>query len=226
MTELWQDEKRNYSLQFGRSFQTRRSFTIHPGLSCDSCTTRLVESLKEESGNEVLLVLSAVGGALGIVFMFVLITAMIRHGGFRRLRFFRRANSENSVEVPLAQLELKQTLCREELRPDDLTLEDLERDNLELFDWVCTRLDNERLIFRRDFVRLAAKYKLISLEVRNSLKNELKSEGGNPSKLLMSQLQTKYPNHPVRCLVRMLKEIGRNDIAQKLTPYMRKNVEN
>ena len=35
-----------------------------------------------------------------------------------------------------------------------------------LFDWVCTRLDNERLGLLRDYEGLAAKYKLISLEVR------------------------------------------------------------
>ena len=63
---------------------------------------------------------------------------------------------------------------------DDVTLEELEKNNLDLFDWVCTRLDNERSGFRRDYERLAAKYKLISLEVRKSLKNEFKSEGGTP----------------------------------------------
>ena len=94
------------------------------------------------------------------------------------------------------------------------------------FYWVCTRLDNERLGLLRDYEGLAAKYKLISLEVRKSLKNEFKSEGGSPSKVLMSQLQTMNPNYPVRCLVRMLEEIGRNDIAQKLRPHIRKNVKN
>ena len=68
---------------------------------------------------------------------------------------------------------------------------------------------DERLGSRQDYERLAAKYKLISLEVRKSLKNKFKNEGGSPSKVLMSQLQTMHPNHPVRCLVRMLKEIGR-----------------
>ena len=97
---------------------------------------------------------------------------------------------------------------------------------MDLFDWVCTRLDNGRLGFRRDYERLAAKYRLFSLDFRNSLKNELKIDGGSPSKVLMSQLQTMYPNHPVRCLVRKLKEIRRNDIAQKLTPYALKNVKN
>lgn len=109
---------------------------------------------------------------------------------------------------------------------DDVTLEELEKNNLDLFDWVCTRLDNERSGFRRDYERLAAKYKLISLEVRKSLKNEFKSEGGSPSKVLMSQLQTMNPNYPVRCLVRMLEGIGRNDKAQKLKPHIRKNVKN
>ena len=109
---------------------------------------------------------------------------------------------------------------------DDVTLEELERNNMDLFDWVCTRLDNGKSGFRQDYERLAAKYKLISPEVRKSLKNEFKSEGGSPSEMLMRQLQTLYPSYPVRCLVRMLKEIGRNDIAQKLRPYIWKNVEN
>ena len=43
-----------------------------------------------------------------------------------------------------------------------------------LFDWVCTRLYNERLGLLRDYEGLAAKYKLISLEVPKSLKNEFK----------------------------------------------------
>ena len=98
--------------------------------------------------------------------------------------------------------------------------------NMEFFDWVCTQLDNKRVGLRRDYERLAAKHKLISLEVRKSLKNEFKSEGGSPSKALMSQLVTLYPGYPVRCLVRMLEEIGRNDIAKKLRHYIRKTVEN
>ena len=73
---------------------------------------------------------------------------------------------------------------------DDVTLEELEENNLDLLDWVCTRLDNGKSGFRQDYERLAAKYKLISPEVRKSLKNEFKSEGGSPSKMLMNQLQT------------------------------------
>ncbi|PFX19995.1 uncharacterized protein LOC111337475 isoform X1 [Stylophora pistillata] len=189
-------------------------------------TSKSVESPKKESGNKVLLVLSGVGGVLGIAGLFVVITAMIRHGVFCRPFCLRGGNSKNSVDIPLDELEMKPTLSQEELRPDDVTLEELERNSMDLFDWVCTRLDNGRLGFRRDYERLAAKYRLFSLDFRNSLKNELKIDGGSPSKVLMSQLQTMYPNHPVRCLVRKLKEIRRNDIAQKLTPYALKNVKN
>lgn len=95
---------------------------------------------------------------------------------------------------------------------------------MELFDWVCTRLDNGRVAFRRDYERLASKYKRISTEARNSLRNESLSEGRSPSKLLMSHLQTTYPHLPLRHFVRTLKDIGRNDIAQRLTSHMRKNV--
>ncbi|XP_078370091.1 uncharacterized protein LOC144653853 isoform X2 [Oculina patagonica] len=105
----------------------------------------------------------------------------------------------------------------------DVTLEELEDNNMELFDWVCTRLDNGRVTFRRDYERLASKYKKISTEARNSLRNESLSEGRSPSKLLMSLLQTTYPHLPLRHFVKTLKDIGRNDIAHKLTPHMRKN---
>ena len=95
---------------------------------------------------------------------------------------------------------------------------------MELFDWMCTRLDNGRLRFRRDYERLASKYKRIPPEARNSLRNESLSEGRSPSKLLMSHLQTAYPSLPLRHFVKSLKDIGRNDIAEKLTPHMRENV--
>lgn len=95
---------------------------------------------------------------------------------------------------------------------------------MELFDWVCTRLDNGRVAFRRDYERLASKYKRIPSEARHSLRNESLSEGRSPSKLLMSHLQTTYPRLPLRHFVRTLKDIGRNDIAQRLTSHMRKNV--
>ncbi|KAL9971982.1 hypothetical protein ACROYT_G018213 [Oculina patagonica] len=60
---------------------------------------------------------------------------------------------------------------------DDVTLEELEDNNMELFDWVCTRLDNGRVGFRRDYERLASKYKIIPTEAHNSLRNESLSEG-------------------------------------------------
>ena len=95
---------------------------------------------------------------------------------------------------------------------------------MELFDWMCTRLDNGRLMFRRDYERLASKYKRIPPEARNSLRNESLIEGRSPSKLLMSHLQTAYPSLPLRHFVRTLKDIRRNDIAERLTPHMRTSV--
>lgn len=101
-------------------------------------------------------------------------------------------------------------------------LEQLENENQGLFDWMCLKLDNGRWWFRRDYERLAAKYKEISLEERNTLHDELQSKG-SPSKSLMSLLRARYPNLPLRQFVETLKEIGRNDIAQKLMPHVSHN---
>lgn len=98
-----------------------------------------------------------------------------------------------------------------------MNLETLENSHQELFDWMCIKLDNGRRWFRRDYERLAAKYEKISLEERNSLRDELHGTG-SPSHMLMSLLQTKYPDLTLDYFVMKLKEIGRNDIAQKLTP--------
>lgn len=103
-----------------------------------------------------------------------------------------------------------------------LCLEQLENENQELFDWMCSRLDNGGCLIRRDYERLAAKYKLISPEERNALHDELQSKG-SPSRMLMSLVQTMYPNLPLTDFVKSLKEIRRNDIAQKLMPYVRYN---
>ena len=83
---------------------------------------------------------------------------------------------------------------------------------------MCLKLDNGRWWYRRDYERLAAKYKNISLEERNALHDQLQWKG-SPSKMLMSLLQTKYPNLRLRDFVGTLKEIGRNDIAQRLMLY-------
>ena len=102
------------------------------------------------------------------------------------------------------------------------SLEQLENENQGLFDWMCLKLDNGRWWFRRDYERLAAKYKEISLEERNALHDELQSNG-SPSKSLMSLLRTRYPNLPLSQFVETLKEIRRNDIAQKLMPHVSHN---
>ena len=84
-------------------------------------------------------------------------------------------------------------------------------------------LDNGRQSVSRDYERLAACYKGISLEERNALQSE--HDGSrSPSKMLMNHLQTKYPSLPMRHFVRTLKEIGRNDLVEKLKPYVKKNV--
>lgn len=87
---------------------------------------------------------------------------------------------------------------------------------MEMFEWMCNKLDNRRWGFRRDYQRLAAKFDRITLQQRSSLQNQALG-GGSPSRRLMSLLQNLYPNLPLRYLVHSLREIGRNDIAKKLT---------
>ena len=106
---------------------------------------------------------------------------------------------------------------------DDITLSELQENNQKLFDQTCLMLDNGRQSVSRDYERLAACYKGISLEERNALQSE--HDGSrSPSKMLMNHLQTKYPSLPMRHFVRTLKEIGRNDLVEKLKPYVKKNV--
>ena len=100
-----------------------------------------------------------------------------------------------------------------------MNLNRLERKHQEVFDWVCDKLDNGRRWFKRDYERLAAKYKKITPEQRMDLHDELQNER-SPSKLLMSLLQTKYRFLPLSQFVKTLKEIGRKDIAQKLMPFV------
>ena len=105
---------------------------------------------------------------------------------------------------------------------DDITLSELQENNQKLFDQMCLMLDNGRQSVSRDYERLAACYKGISLEERNALQSE--HDGSrSPSKMLMNHLQTKYPSLPMRHFVRTLKEIGRNDLVEKLKPYVKKN---
>lgn len=98
----------------------------------------------------------------------------------------------------------------------DITLAELESSRLDVFGEICLKIDNGRLWFRRDYERLASKFKKIPLEVRNSLRDQLGVEGGSPSKMLMTQLQTKYPQLTLRQFAEKLKEMGRNDIVQLL----------
>ena len=106
-----------------------------------------------------------------------------------------------------------------------MTLTELESNNQGVFDEMCSSLDNgrSRFRFRWDYERLAACYKGIPLEVRNALQSEHLSNR-SPSKMLMNHLKTKYPNLPLRHFVWTLKEIGRNDLVEKLKPYVKKNV--
>ena len=106
-----------------------------------------------------------------------------------------------------------------------MTLTELESNYQGLFDKVCLMLDNgRRKSFSRDYKRLAGCYKRISLEERSALQSEHLSNR-SPSKMLMNHLQTKYPNLPLRHFVWTLKEIGRNDLVEKLKPYVKKNVD-
>ena len=98
-----------YSVEFPRS-RIDQSIT----------TTKSTKSPKEGSGNEVLLILSEVGAALGITFLFALTMMMARHRWFCGPCFLRWAKSENSVQFPPTQIEVKPTSSQEELRPGEL----------------------------------------------------------------------------------------------------------
>ena len=98
-----------YSVEFPRS-RIDQSIT----------TTKSTKSPKEGSGNEVLLILSGAGVALGITVLFALTVVMSRHGWFCRPCFLRWGKSENSVEFPPAQIEVKPALSQEELRLGEL----------------------------------------------------------------------------------------------------------
>ena len=102
----------------------------------------------------------------------------------------------------------------------NITLEELEHKHLEALEWMCLRLDNGQ---RQDFELLASKYQRITLDERQSLQNEFKSNGGSPSKALVKHLQVLYPSLTVRDLVRSLTEIGRNDIVQGLQQRINEN---
>lgn len=95
-----------------------------------------------------------------------------------------------------------------------------------VYDWMCKELDNRKRGTRWDFESLASHYNKISLTTRNSLKNEFQNDRGSPSDVLMSLIRTQYPNLTLRHLVGSLQKIGRNDIAERLMPYMVRKVDN
>lgn len=128
---------------------------------------------------------------------------------------------ENVIESSMSS-ELSELSLRSEDDAGDISLDQLEQKHEEVFDWVCLKLDNGRRWFRRDYERLAAKYKKITPEQRMTLHDEIQNER-SPSKLLMSLLQTKYRCLPLSQFVKTLKEIRRKDIAQKLMPYVTHN---
>ncbi|KAL9971996.1 hypothetical protein ACROYT_G018227 [Oculina patagonica] len=100
---------------------------------------------------------------------------------------------------------------------DEITLEDLDAGHIELFDWICRKLDRG---FRRDYERLAKMYDRISPEARRSLRDERKNPGGSPSRLLMNSLQSLYPSLTLSDFISALAQIGRHDIAQRLIPLV------
>ena len=104
---------------------------------------------------------------------------------------------------------------------EDVTLEKLEENHHDVFDWMCTELeDNKR--GRWDFESLAFQYKIQST-ILKSLKNAFQRNSSSPSHELMDHLKATYPNLPLHHVINNLEKIGRNDIAQGLRPYLKKN---
>jgi len=182
-----------------------------PGNNRQVIGGKQIEPGENDSENKTLMILAIAGAAIAILAILGLI-AYIVYG-----RQSNRAVNNVDENEPV-QLNQIASPSQQQLNSESINLERLENDNQDLFDWMCLKLDNGRLWHRRDYERLAAKYKKISLEERNALHDELQRKG-SPSKMLMSLLQTKYPNLTLRDFVGTLKEIGRSDIAQELMPY-------
>lgn len=98
------------------------------------------------------------------------------------------------------------------LSSGEFTLEELSARHMEVYDWMCRKLDRG---FRREYERLAKRYDRISREDRDSLRNK-----PSPSRSLLSLIETLYPNLTLGDFVTSLQEIGRNDIAQRLIPLV------
>lgn len=96
------------------------------------------------------------------------------------------------------------------LSSGEFTLEELSARHMEVYDWMCRKLDRS---LRRDYERLAKRFDLISREDRDSLRRE-----PSPSRSLLSLIETLYPSLTLGDFVSSLQEIGRNDIAQRLIP--------
>ena len=106
---------------------------------------------------------------------------------------------------------------------EDVTLEKLEENHHDVFDWMCTELeDNKR--GRWDFESLAFQYKIQST-ILKSLKNAFQRNSSSPSHELMDHLKATYPNLPLHHVINNLEKIGRNDIAQGLRPYLKKTMK-
>ena len=103
---------------------------------------------------------------------------------------------------------------------EDVTLEKLEENHHDVFDWMCTELEDIKR-GRWDFESLAFQYK-IQVTILKSLKNAFQ-RNGSPSHELMDHLKATYPNLPLHHVINNLEKIGRNDIAQGLRPYLKKN---
>lgn len=106
------------------------------------------------------------------------------------------------------------------VNPEDVTLEKLEENHHDVFDWMCTELeDNKR--GRWDFESLAFQYK-IQFTILKSLKNAFQ-RNGSPCHELMDHLKATHPNLPLHHVINNLEKIGRNDIAQGLRLCLKKN---
>ena len=102
---------------------------------------------------------------------------------------------------------------------DEITLEELDAKHLELFDWMCRKLDRRRLgFFYPDYARLARCFGAITPEQREYVRYHGRTiHHRSPSRILMETLQVMYPNLTVGDLVQALKKIRCYDIAARLT---------
>ncbi|XP_031562074.1 uncharacterized protein LOC116297888 isoform X2 [Actinia tenebrosa] len=103
--------------------------------------------------------------------------------------------------------------------PEDRTLEDFIEKCHDVVESVCVLLGDKQKRGMWDFERVAARFGLTQ-EERISIKNQTTIEGGNATRQLMEVLCSKRPKITVKQFAEIVKNINRNDVFDKLQPFL------